>query len=240
MCTQSWGRSSYARAIIELRADEELKDTIVVAMSKLIGEGFYKFNICVKYLWKPTRCLSCKVFGHILDECPKKIISDVVKNLKSPRQATRGDVGFKSTKQIYRPVSNNNGSITSGKKSKLKCLDKRKLLLVDDDGKSLLKVVSTVNADSDSEVEEVFNEHARFMASIGLERGSNSGYGTNSLLEQWMEMKRDDGYEPYDDDLYESHDTSDNLQAIFDDLISPSMVKRRNRFIFVFFGSIVI
>ena len=32
MCVQSWGRSSYTRAMIEVRADVELKDTIVVAM----------------------------------------------------------------------------------------------------------------------------------------------------------------------------------------------------------------
>ncbi|GKE49661.1 hypothetical protein Tco_1480919 [Tanacetum coccineum] len=89
-----------------------------------------------------------------------------------------------------------------------------KLLLVDDDGKPLSKVVSIVNAHSDSEVEAVFDEYARFMVSIGLERGSDSGYVTNSLLEQWMETKQDDGYEPYNDDLYESHDMSDNLQAI--------------------------
>ncbi|GKA22672.1 hypothetical protein Tco_0708634 [Tanacetum coccineum] len=30
MCMQSWGRSSYARVMIELRADVELKDNIVV------------------------------------------------------------------------------------------------------------------------------------------------------------------------------------------------------------------
>ncbi|GKE78273.1 hypothetical protein Tco_1544393, partial [Tanacetum coccineum] len=35
--------SSYARAMIELRADVELKDTVVVAMPKLVGEGF---NLC--------------------------------------------------------------------------------------------------------------------------------------------------------------------------------------------------
>ncbi|GJX54997.1 hypothetical protein Tco_0284894 [Tanacetum coccineum] len=34
------GRSSYARALIEVRADVELKDNIVVAMPKLVGEGF--------------------------------------------------------------------------------------------------------------------------------------------------------------------------------------------------------
>nr|GEV34163.1 hypothetical protein [Tanacetum cinerariifolium] len=35
--------SGYSRAMIELRAKEELKDTIVVAMLKLVGEGF---NMC--------------------------------------------------------------------------------------------------------------------------------------------------------------------------------------------------
>ncbi|GJZ99256.1 RNA-directed DNA polymerase, eukaryota, reverse transcriptase zinc-binding domain protein [Tanacetum coccineum] len=40
MCLQSWGGSSYTRAMIELRAVVELKDTIVVAMPKLTGEGF--------------------------------------------------------------------------------------------------------------------------------------------------------------------------------------------------------
>ncbi|GJW90193.1 hypothetical protein Tco_0167746 [Tanacetum coccineum] len=69
----------------------EWKYTIMVAMPKLVGEGFYM-----------------------------KIISDVVKNLKNPRQAIRGvqvgpKVGFKPTKQVYRRVSNKNSASTSGK-----------------------------------------------------------------------------------------------------------------------------
>ncbi|GKC97447.1 putative reverse transcriptase domain-containing protein [Tanacetum coccineum] len=39
MCMQSWGRSSYARAMIKLRADVELKDNIVAAMPKITREG---------------------------------------------------------------------------------------------------------------------------------------------------------------------------------------------------------
>ncbi|GJZ54277.1 hypothetical protein Tco_0609162 [Tanacetum coccineum] len=46
-------RSSYDRAMIELQADVELKDTIVVVMPKLVREGFYTCNIRVKYEWKP-------------------------------------------------------------------------------------------------------------------------------------------------------------------------------------------
>ncbi|GKA73992.1 putative reverse transcriptase domain-containing protein [Tanacetum coccineum] len=41
MFLQSWGRSSYARVMIELWADLELKDTIVVAMPKIMREGYY-------------------------------------------------------------------------------------------------------------------------------------------------------------------------------------------------------
>ncbi|GKC80459.1 beta-caryophyllene synthase [Tanacetum coccineum] len=48
MCLQSWGRSSYARVMIELLADLELKDTIMVVMPKLSGEGV------VKNLKKPS------------------------------------------------------------------------------------------------------------------------------------------------------------------------------------------
>nr|GEX30643.1 hypothetical protein [Tanacetum cinerariifolium] len=40
MWMQSWGKSSYVRAMIELRADVELKDNIVAAMPKINGEGY--------------------------------------------------------------------------------------------------------------------------------------------------------------------------------------------------------
>ncbi|GKC78508.1 hypothetical protein Tco_1129282 [Tanacetum coccineum] len=74
----------------------------------------------------------------------------------------------------------------------------------DDDGKPLPKVVSTKNTDSDSEVEDVVDDHAVFMTSTVLKCCDDSAYGTNSLLEQWKKTKRYDDYEPYDDYLYES------------------------------------
>nr|GEU66051.1 putative zinc knuckle CX2CX4HX4C [Tanacetum cinerariifolium] len=53
------GRSSYATLMIKLRADMELKDNIVVAMPKFIGEGYYTCTVHVEYEWKPSRCLRC-------------------------------------------------------------------------------------------------------------------------------------------------------------------------------------
>ncbi|GJU05523.1 hypothetical protein Tco_1121953 [Tanacetum coccineum] len=121
MCLQSWGRSSYARAMIELRAEVELKDTIVVAMPKIIREG-YNCTVRVEYEWKPPRCLCCKVFGHIKEECPKNIGMGVAKNLKKPSQTSRGvpvapKVGFKPTKE-YRHVPKKLTANSSGNKKK--------------------------------------------------------------------------------------------------------------------------
>nr|GFB55816.1 zinc knuckle CX2CX4HX4C [Tanacetum cinerariifolium] len=53
-------------------------------------EGYHMRTINVVYEWIPSRCSSCKIFGHVLDECPKQPVSDVLKNLKNPRQAGRG------------------------------------------------------------------------------------------------------------------------------------------------------
>ncbi|GKG39773.1 hypothetical protein Tco_0463918, partial [Tanacetum coccineum] len=73
--------------MIKLKADVELKDTIVVAMPKLTWEGFYTCN----------------------EECLKNPGLDVAKNLKKPSQASKGvsvgpKVGFKPAKE-YKPVS---------------------------------------------------------------------------------------------------------------------------------------
>ncbi|GKE46649.1 putative reverse transcriptase domain-containing protein, partial [Tanacetum coccineum] len=90
MCMQSWDMSSYARVMIELRANMELKDNIVVAMPKITREGHYTCNVRVEYEWKPPRCLSCNVFGHIHEECPKNTGAGEKKTVKKPNQTSRG------------------------------------------------------------------------------------------------------------------------------------------------------
>ncbi|GKC19013.1 copia protein, partial [Tanacetum coccineum] len=82
--------SRYARVMIELFADMELKDNIVVAMPKITKEGHYTCNVHVEYEWKPLRCSSCKVFGHIHEECPKNTGVGENKTVKKPSQTSRG------------------------------------------------------------------------------------------------------------------------------------------------------
>nr|GEY16912.1 hypothetical protein [Tanacetum cinerariifolium] len=91
-----------------------------------------------------------------------------------------------------------------------------KLRLLDDDENPL---VPTGILESDSEVEVIFDETANLRISTSSKDGSDKGYGTNSLLEQWRDSYPDnDDYDPYDDDMYENLDMPEHLQSICDDL----------------------
>nr|GEV36360.1 hypothetical protein [Tanacetum cinerariifolium] len=113
-----------------------------------------------------------------------------------------------------------------------------KLRLLDNDGNPL---VSTGIVESDSEVEVVFHENANLRISTSDKDGSDKGYGTNSLLEQWRDYYPDNNdYDPYDDDIYENHDLSEHLQSICDDL-NITVRGRKKKYIFLMFvESIVI
>ncbi|GJY30747.1 hypothetical protein Tco_0414242 [Tanacetum coccineum] len=163
-----------------------------------------------------------RVFGHVHEKCPKNIGAGATKNLKKTSQTSKGipvgqKIGFKS-KQVFQPVSKNSTANTVGNKNNSKStnevsksnpfevltsvdndVDLGKLRFVDDDGNPLV-----------------------------LTDGSDKGYGTNSLLEQWRNSYPDNNdYDPYDDDMYENHDLSEHLQSICDDL--DIMVRGRKK-----------
>nr|GEW14249.1 hypothetical protein [Tanacetum cinerariifolium] len=73
-----------------LRADMELKENIIMAMPKITREGHYTCNVHVEYEWKPPRCSSYKVFGHIHEEYPKNTCVGKKKTVKTPSQTSRG------------------------------------------------------------------------------------------------------------------------------------------------------
>nr|GEY07481.1 hypothetical protein [Tanacetum cinerariifolium] len=92
MCMQSWGR-----------------------------EGHYTCNVRVEYEWKPPRCSSCKVFGHIHKECPKNTSADEKKTVKMPSQTSRGvlvgpKIGFKPQKEYLHVPQKLNDSSSGNKK----------------------------------------------------------------------------------------------------------------------------
>nr|GEW48272.1 reverse transcriptase domain-containing protein [Tanacetum cinerariifolium] len=206
MCMQSWGRSSYARVLIKLRAD---------------------------YEWKPPRCSSCKVFGYVPEERMKNIGAGEKKTVKKPSQTSRGgpveptiEVSNSNLFDVLNLVDNdgefdtswgtnnlvNNEATSSGssfmnndndeecasnahihtKIDKIKRqIGEGKLRLLDND-RNLL--VPTGIVESDSEVELAFDDDVNLGIPIS------------------------DDYDPCDDDMYANHDLSKHLQSICDDL----------------------
>ncbi|GJV50046.1 RNA-directed DNA polymerase, eukaryota, reverse transcriptase zinc-binding domain protein, partial [Tanacetum coccineum] len=187
--------SSYARVMIELRADVDLKDNIVVVMPRIKEEGHYICNVRVEYDWKPHRNLFSKSILLVLAVIRRKVAVPTI------------DVSNSNPFEVLNSVNNDvekfEELLTSGKAT-----------LVDEAGNPLKKVEFPDDYDSEDEVASVDNDMARSMASEMV------GFGTQSLLEQWRDSYGNGDYDddPYDDDMYERQDLSQELQAICDNL----------------------
>ncbi|GJU47736.1 retrotransposon protein, putative, ty1-copia subclass [Tanacetum coccineum] len=147
MCFQSWGKSSHARAMIELRADVELKDTIMVAMLKLTGKGFYT---CTAPKGAPVG--------------PKvgfKLTKEYRPASKKPTANTSGTkkIGVEPTKEVsnsnpfyvLNSVENDRELGTNGETSNLASNGANSTTLMDDAGKPLKKVEYSDDHDSENE-----------------------------------------------------------------------------------------
>ncbi|GJU16779.1 hypothetical protein Tco_1144745 [Tanacetum coccineum] len=85
-------RSTYARALIEILADVDLMDSLVIAIPRCDKEGHTFATIDIEYEWTPPRCASCKIFDHVSDKCPK--LPREVSNMKI------SDDGFTEVKKM--------------------------------------------------------------------------------------------------------------------------------------------
>ncbi|GJZ21082.1 zinc knuckle CX2CX4HX4C containing protein [Tanacetum coccineum] len=106
MCNDSWGRSSFARCLIEVNSEADLVDVVTIGVPLLTGDDFIKETIRVEYEWMPPRCDVCKIFSHLHDHCPKKEVSPPIV----------------STSNVVTPTveKTNDGFQTAGKKKKRK------------------------------------------------------------------------------------------------------------------------
>ncbi|KAJ0615163.1 putative RNA-directed DNA polymerase [Helianthus annuus] len=108
MCMDMWGRSSYARALIEVSADKQLREEISLAIPEPEGEGFIKESLSVEYEWNPLRCSHCSVFGHSDLQCPcqpksQANVRNDVKKGKKPVVDAEGYTGVYGKKAAKKP-----------------------------------------------------------------------------------------------------------------------------------------
>ncbi|GKA02914.1 zinc knuckle CX2CX4HX4C containing protein, partial [Tanacetum coccineum] len=112
------GRSSFARCLIEVNSEADLVDVVTIGIPSLSRDGFIKETIRVEYEWRPPRCDICKIFGHVHDHCPKKVVSPPIvttSNVVTPTVEKTND-GFqtvgKKKKRKGKSKSTNGGQFT--------------------------------------------------------------------------------------------------------------------------------
>ncbi|PWA97321.1 hypothetical protein CTI12_AA029930 [Artemisia annua] len=69
MCFKGVGNLDYARVLVEIDAEKEIKHVIEVQYRDMDNKVKGTKKISVVYDWKPTRCAECKVFGHDTSRC---------------------------------------------------------------------------------------------------------------------------------------------------------------------------
>ncbi|GJS30171.1 hypothetical protein Tco_0490791, partial [Tanacetum coccineum] len=192
--------TNYARALIEVRVDVELKDNIVVAMPKLVGEGGVPVGpkVGFKSVKQVFRHVSKKNNVNTSGNKKKDVEPTIDISNSNPFDVLNSfendvDLGTNGgTSNLASKKANSSGSSFWNMKSSststtpiVEKIDKierliidGKVTLMDDDGKPLTKVDSLDDHDSEDEVASVDNDMANFVTSKKV------GYGTNSLLEQ--------------------------------------------------------
>nr|GEV58212.1 zinc knuckle CX2CX4HX4C [Tanacetum cinerariifolium] len=73
MCIESWGKSSFARRLIEINANDLLKESLTMCVLLIDEPWFTIETVSIEYEWKPPCCELCKIFGHIIYHFPKKV-----------------------------------------------------------------------------------------------------------------------------------------------------------------------
>ncbi|GKC00019.1 hypothetical protein Tco_0986155 [Tanacetum coccineum] len=232
MCIQSWGRSSYARALIEIRSDVKLKDTIVVAMPKLTGRGIIRVTFVLNISGNPL-ARPLEVFRLV-----RRWVSNHKKNRPVAKKPTANSSGNKKKDvEPTKEVSNSNPFYV------LNSVVNDEELGTNGEASNLASKGSNSSGSSFWNVETSSISTAPVMEKIRkLEQLIIDGKGTlvdddgkplkmvdfpvdhdsdDEIYSVDNDMARSmvtETIDPYDDDMYEGQDLPDKLQDICDSL----------------------
>ncbi|KAJ9544003.1 hypothetical protein OSB04_023710 [Centaurea solstitialis] len=107
MCDKAWGRPGFAKVLVDVWAVGELKRELEVVIPSLTGGDDMKVKIGVEYIWEPSQCTHCLVFGHKASGCAKAIQAD---NKKQKAQVVDEDGFVRVERRKWRPKQISSGS----------------------------------------------------------------------------------------------------------------------------------
>ncbi|GJU46669.1 proteasome subunit alpha type-5 [Tanacetum coccineum] len=222
MCLQSWGRSSYARSMIDLRVDVELKDSIV-EYPKNPGLGV------VKNLKKPSQASKCVLVGPKVGFKPTKEYRPVSKkstanssgNKKKAMEPTK-EVSNSNSFDVFNLVDNDEELCTNGGTSNLASnwanSSGSSFWTVETSSTSTTPIVEKIG-----KIEKLIIDGKVTLLDDNGKPLKNVDYlgdhdSENEVESVDNDMNDDYDEDPYNDDMYEGQDLPDKLQEICDNL----------------------
>ncbi|GJX85071.1 hypothetical protein Tco_0335845 [Tanacetum coccineum] len=204
----SWVHMDYARALIDIKADRELKEYMVISIPNMEDHEEVLHTVRVEYEWEPPRCVVSKMNSASSSGTKKN--SELSRKVMIPTNHFDALTTIKEGGEL----GSNRGLSNSGKKvvqdvtgsASGSPSNTHLVARINDFSSNVVckKVDDLVNEDSDNEVEEIYNETATYMASTSFNVNkafkSGSGGGNKSLYKQWKETS---GVDPYDDDDFD-------------------------------------
>ncbi|GJY39712.1 nucleotide-binding alpha-beta plait domain-containing protein [Tanacetum coccineum] len=89
MCVESWGHISFARVLVKISSDTNLKKEVTMTVPNEDELGYTREVISVEYEWQPPRCDYCQIFGHSYDKCPKIVREPITFATTMEKQSDR-------------------------------------------------------------------------------------------------------------------------------------------------------
>nr|GEX07851.1 reverse transcriptase domain-containing protein [Tanacetum cinerariifolium] len=168
---------------------------VTIGIPSLTRDDFTKETICVEYEWRPPRCDVCKIFSHVQDHCPKKVVSPPIvstSNVVDPtikksndgfqtvdkKKKRKGKSKSTNTAQFATPSTPKKGATNLSNPSISSSMLKTTETSPKQDNFTTSNSFSALNdeEDDDEEVENVYDELANlfktdgrssFMAAVG-------------------------------------------------------------------------
>ncbi|GKB10831.1 RNA-directed DNA polymerase, eukaryota, reverse transcriptase zinc-binding domain protein [Tanacetum coccineum] len=168
MCKESWGRSSFARCLIEINSEAEFTESITIGVPEHEGPGFIKETIHVEYEWKPPRRNNKKnaTSNTIPRGVPVAKGFQVGKQFNSQPKAPKTNFDGGSTREATSSKVGSSSYSNEGASHKVTSIDKQNDKDVVDTGAMKISNISSPNPftvmgeveDEDEDIENVYDE----------------------------------------------------------------------------------
>ncbi|GJU68164.1 zinc knuckle CX2CX4HX4C containing protein [Tanacetum coccineum] len=157
-------------SLIATFIEADLVDVVTISILSLSEDDFTKETIRVEYEWRPPRCDTCKIFGHVHDYCPKKVVSPSIVATSNvvTLNAEKTNDGFqtvgKTKKRKGKSKSTNDGTTYVGYTSQSTHMLKTTGNSSKKDNLSMSNSFSALNEEEyEEDVENVYDESANLI-----------------------------------------------------------------------------